>query len=96
MCEWHYEAYHDGMTKPIRGLTRPENAPEDWRPSLVEMIRHAEIAISFAERNQRATHESVDLSPQNADRKYTPAQLEQIMILRKHLRAGRRALGDQR
>jgi len=52
MCATHFAIYCEGMTKPIRGLTPPENADEDWKPSLLEMIRHAQIAIDFEDRKR--------------------------------------------
>jgi hypothetical protein len=50
MCDGHFQMYRYAMTHPIRGLTPPENSDEDWKPSLLEMIRHAEIAMAFEER----------------------------------------------
>ncbi len=51
---------------PIKGLTRPENADEDWRPSLMEVIRHARIAEKFEMRNRKGpTPELTDEQKQN-------------------------------
>lgn len=52
MCDAHFEIYRDAMTKPIKGLTRPEGADDEWRPSFMDMIRHATIAIAFENRNK--------------------------------------------
>jgi hypothetical protein len=52
-CIPHWESIVAWWEKPIRGIDRPEDAPEDWRPSLEEMFRHARIAISFENRNKQ-------------------------------------------
>ena len=84
MCDVHFQIYRNAMTKPIRGIDRPENAPDDWQPSLLECIRHAQIAAAFEKRNEQRT-ESPSLHRHDDAKRYTPAQLKQVMILRKHL-----------
>lgn len=90
MCEVCYQMTREVALKPMRGIDRPEGAPEDWRPSLDEMMRHARIAISFNERQQRerALNAMGDLR-RPGDEKYTQAQLKQMMVLRGHLAVSR-------
>lgn len=57
MCEMHLGIYLEALSKPLRGIDRPEGADEDWRPSLSEMMRQAKIAKTFAERNQPTTRQ---------------------------------------
>lgn len=86
MCEDCYRQYQDVVSKPIRGIERPENADDSWRPSIADMMRHAEIAIAFAERDKHARAlTSMGSYRRHGDEKYTPAQLQQLMVLRRHL-----------
>lgn len=81
MCDWHKTAYVKVMTHGIRGMTRPEGADEDWRGSLVDVIRHAQIAEQFERRDEGgAPHQDGD------SKRYTPAQLQQVYILRRYHR----------
>jgi hypothetical protein len=86
MCDWHFQEYR----KPIPGIHAPENAPDDWRPSLMDCIRLAQIAISFEERDKKLASipESPPLHRSDDAKKYTPAQLDQILFLRNYARRG--------
>ena len=53
MCVDHSEMYWSAMTTPIKGIDRPDYADDEWRGSLQECIRHAEIAMAFEERNRK-------------------------------------------
>lgn len=87
MCKGHFRLYQEAMTKPIRGIDRPEHADDEWRGSITEMMRHARIAIDFAERDQKAKAiESMGSLRRDGDEKYTLAQLQQMKVLRNHLR----------
>jgi hypothetical protein len=84
MCHMHWNIYRDAMTKSIKGLTKPEGADEDWRPSLMDMIHHAEIAIKFEERDKHRIVDREQHSLRYVDlTRFTPAQLEQVVIHRK-------------
>lgn len=86
MCEVHFQIYQEAMTKPIRGIDRPEHADEEWRGSITEMVRHARIAIDFEDRdNQAKALAKMGNLRRRGDEKYTPAQLEQMTVLRKNL-----------
>ena len=37
----------------MKGIDRPAHADEDWRPSLMDHIRHQQIALAFEERLER-------------------------------------------
>lgn len=77
---WDYfvKAWNDPAT--WKGIWPPENAPDDWHPSLMDHLRHAEIAIAFEERDK-------DSSPYRyGDEKLTPAQLRCTIAYRKGLR----------
>jgi hypothetical protein len=80
----HSKIYRDAMTKPMLGIDRP-NADEDWHGSIMEHIRHAQIAIAFENRNEKNVATD-DLRRPGDDKSFTPAQQQQIMILRKRLR----------
>src|SRR5262245_25627436 len=52
-CKPCWEFYCVEWAKPIKGITKPEGADDEWRPSLMDMIRHAEITAKFDERHTR-------------------------------------------
>jgi hypothetical protein len=80
MCDTHLQMYK----APIAGISRPAHADEEWRPSIMDCIRQAQIAMIFEDRNKRPELPSSLGRPDDAKR-YTPAQLAQVMILRKHI-----------
>ena len=83
MCRTHFEIYRDGRTKPIWGIDPPPNASEFWQPSLINMIRLAEIRISG--QNKRSLPDTdIQLYRDGDDRRYTPGQLAQVVHLRKY------------
>jgi hypothetical protein len=83
-CGDCWEYFTTMWDKPIKGLTRPENAPDDWRPSLMEMIRHGEIAVEFERlREQNRQPPKTDLRRPDDEKRYTSAQLVQVMNLRR-------------
>lgn len=53
MCTPCKGLYLDAISKPLKGIDPPENALEDWRPSLMDHLRHAEIDIAFKDRHER-------------------------------------------
>ncbi len=53
MCDWHRDQYAEYHEKPIRGLAPMDPNDEDFRPSLEDMIRHAEIALEFERQRGR-------------------------------------------
>lgn len=81
MCTPCRDYYVEALPKPLKGIDRPEGADEDWRGSLLDHIRHAQIAMAFEERDKRA--EPAD-DPDDAKR-FTPAQLNQVYVLRRAL-----------
>lgn len=95
MCDPCAKYYAAAVKKPLKGLDRPENAPDDWRPSIMEHIRLSAIDARIneqAERNRLGTTvpvESGDLSRPGDAKRYTPAQLQQIMVLRRYHRGNR-------
>lgn len=65
----------------MKGIDRPENAPDDWQPSLLEHIRHAAIAIAFEERNKRPQLPTLNIQPEPWEIKtfgWTADQVEQV------------------
>lgn len=52
MCDDCYMIYHHAMTTPMKGIDRPPG-DQDWKGSLLDHIRHAQIAIAFEERLER-------------------------------------------
>lgn len=81
-CAPHWESVVAWWEKPIPGIDRPADAPEDWRPSLEDMFRHARIAISFENRNKRpppappAWHMEAYWHQYEDQRSFTQAQRE--------------------
>lgn len=57
MCDPHLRIYVDAWTKPMKGIDRPEHADDEWRGSILEHVRHAKIAIDFADRDK---HTKID------------------------------------
>lgn len=89
MCTLCKDYYVEEWKKPLKGIDRPPGADEDWRPSLMEHIRHAQIAIAFEERKERdrlygAIAEFGPVPRHVQD--YTPAQLSQYAIMRRAFR----------
>lgn len=53
MCEGHHQTYLGSMTKRIPGIDPPaEMNPEDWKGSLVDMVKMANISRDFAQRGR--------------------------------------------
>lgn len=69
----------------MKGIDRPPDADEDWRGSILDHLRHAEIASAFEERKARAQQQSSPLW-RHGDGRYMSGQLQQLYILRRHLR----------
>jgi hypothetical protein len=57
-CNECLEFFRKAWDTPIKGIDRPEGADEDWRPSLMDMMKHARIAIEFERRNERPSPDS--------------------------------------
>jgi hypothetical protein len=88
LCSRCRDEYAAGLSKPLKGIDRPEGADEDdWQPSIMEHVRHAAIAITFEERN-----DSVAAPPANyldgywreyeIKRGFTPSQCSMFQNLR--------------
>lgn len=82
MCDEHYKMYHAFMTKPVRGLDPMVPNDEYFRPSLREVIRHGMIAVAFEEREYIEDGSLL----QWMDKRFTKAQLPQVLWLRRALR----------
>lgn len=91
-------AAHLESKKPLKGIDRPENAPDDWRGSILEHIRLSTIDAQIneqAERNRLARNAPAqragddDLSRPGDSKRYTPAQLKQVYVLRRYHRETR-------
>lgn len=88
-CNECLERFKKAWRTPMKGIDRPPDADEDWRGSLLDHIRHAQIAIAFDERNNAGVFVNSDLSRPSDSKRYTPAQLQQVYILRRyHLQYG--------
>lgn len=84
-CDWHMKKYLEFENTHIPGLDRPPYADEAWRPSLLEMIRIADMRIKHEDRKkkQTATQHHVKLSRQQ---RYTPQQMAALERLRQQIR----------
>jgi hypothetical protein len=91
MCMPCKDFYVDALSRPLKGIDRPEGADEEWRPSLADHLRHAEIDAAFERRNQRPAPVKDNLRRTGDEKRFTPAQLQQMMVWRKGLREMRRA-----
>lgn len=92
MCAPCAEYYREAARTPLKGIDRPERAGEEWRPSLADHLRHAEIEAAFERRNERpAPAVQDDLRRPGDENRYTPAQQKQILAWRKGLQEMRRA-----
>jgi hypothetical protein len=91
-CNECRQRFNEAWAKPIPGIDRPAHADNDWRPSLLDSIRLAEIAMAFERRNERPIERAVE-PPMSTDswarywawyeRDYTPAQRENAAAWRK-------------
>jgi hypothetical protein len=88
-CDPCWQFFQKSWRTPIRGLDKPEGADDDWKPSIHEVLRHAQIAIAFEERKERERlyGEVAALGPVPRRVKgFTPAQLKQYAIMRRAFR----------
>lgn len=100
MCTPCRDYYAAAIKKPLKGIDRPEGADEDWRPSIMEHLRLSAIDAQIneqAERNRLGIPGGVmvygDLSRPGDSKRYTPAQLKQVYVLRRYHRDnGRQAI----
>lgn len=71
-----------GRSKKLKGIDRPDNADESWRPSIMEHARHGIIALAFEDSREAAR-------PVSAERRYswerrlTDAQWGNYQVLRR-------------
>jgi hypothetical protein len=87
MCSVHAEIYRDATAKPMKGIDRPPDAPDDWRGSILEHIRHARIALAFERRDTALRVHDVEVADwEIKSRGWTPAQVEQTKIHRALIR----------
>jgi len=88
-CNACWEYFVRAWNTPKKGIDRPENASDDWRPSILEHIRHAAIAIAFEERDKNRPPVQTSYRRHGDEKRFTPAQQKQIetfrFLLRKHI-----------
>lgn len=72
----------------MKGIDAPAGLDEDWRPSIMEHLRHARIAMAFAERQAQDRAAPQDISEIWPDwrKRFNPAQLEQVKVMREAFR----------
>ncbi len=93
-CDECWQRFNEAWKTPLKGIDRPEGADEDWKPSLMEHLRHARIAMAFERRNERGAERPAE-PPMSADswarywawyeRDWTPGQRQQAAAWRKGL-----------
>jgi len=95
MCDPHYQIYSEAMSKPMPGIDKPPGADDSWRPSIIDHMRLACIAMAFdaRKRNQEADERShwerfIDdyMDGVYRNRGYTPAQIEMAKRYRQAMR----------
>lgn len=81
-CDWHKEQYCRAMTQRMPGLDPPPRADWDWRPSLRDMIRLADMEIR---RQDQAKFDTIPVELERTARiaRMTPAQRETLIRLRR-------------
>lgn len=91
-CAQCWNRFKANWHKPIKGLDKPDGADDEWRPSLMEVIQHGCIAVAFEERKERerAFLTNATLSRPDDRKRYTPAQLKQVMVFRRFTQELRR------
>lgn len=93
-CRECWDRFCVAWRTPMKGIDRPPGADDDWRGSILDHLRHAQIAIAFQERQERerlqATLPADEYIPTFV-RHYTLAQLKQWNILQQYHRDQRRA-----
>src|ERR1700757_1065383 len=52
MCTRCRDIYVDALSKPLKGIDKPEGADDEWKPSIMEHVRHARIAMEFEDRDK--------------------------------------------
>lgn len=85
LCTPCRDYYVSALSKPLKGIDRPEGAGEDWHGSILDHIRHGAIAMAFEERDKKARLPADDFI-RPGDERFTPAQLKNMMAWRKGLR----------
>jgi hypothetical protein len=60
-CTRCRDIYVDAVSKPMKGIDRLPDADEDWKPSIMEHIRHARIDIAFEERDRNFRAQQLDV-----------------------------------
>jgi hypothetical protein len=88
-CGECFALLKESWGKPIRGLHPPKGVDEFWRPSFLDMIRHASSEISRQERSAQppATYEdAVERYTLQRIKNWTPAQRAQAEYVRRRVR----------
>lgn len=95
VCDSCWQYFREAWAKPLKGIDRPENADEGWHGSILDHIRHGQIALTFSERNtkEKALSDMGDLR-RHGDEKYTLAQLKQLAVQRRCLQGIRAVVGS--
>lgn len=87
LCGDHLQTWRNGLSRKfIKGLDRPDNADEFWRPSIMEVVRHACIAMAFENSRQAARPVSTERR-YSWERRLTPAQWDNYQVLRRAMGA---------
>jgi hypothetical protein len=60
-CSRCKNIYVDAVSKPMKGIDRPQWADDEWRGSIMEHIRHARLDLAFAERDRHLSHQAQQL-----------------------------------
>lgn len=97
-CKACWESYCEWWHKPIKGITRPDYADDDWKPSLIECVRWGFIMEADRERREyeqrmRQGLDKLDAMDQpmilQKGAQYTPEQLKQLTFLARMKREGK-------
>lgn len=91
MCDYHFSTYDDIMTGRVKiaGIDKPAGAGDEWRPSLTDMVRLADMEINRQDRARAA------IAPEAAEydlpriKRMTPAQRVNLATLRSGLGTAR-------
>lgn len=88
-CDACLQAMIAARTRRIPGLHPPPGASPDWRPSIIEMVRLADLEIRRQARANAAPpvpDDPGDVPLLRRERTLPPAQLKQLLFLRRVMR----------
>lgn len=83
MCEYHFAEYSRFKTHPTPGLDPQLGASDWWRPSILEMLRHAILEMRRKDRAQQPPTLRQYAAPMlQREQRLPPRQRSQLLFMR--------------